>query len=67
MKLESFAEGLQVHYKGMTGVVRFISPQYITICIRAFNVKARDVCILVYSEQWKEVELINGNRQSYEK
>ena len=67
MKYESFAEGLEVQYRNMTGRVRFISSSYITICLRAFDHKAKDVCVLVYPEQWKEVELIHGNRQSYEK
>jgi hypothetical protein len=51
----------------MIGTVRFISSNYITICMRAFDHKAKDVCVLVYPEQWKEVEIIHGNRQSYEK
>jgi hypothetical protein len=67
MKYESFAEGIEVQYKEMIGTVRFISNKYITICLRSFDVRAKDVCVLVYPEQWKEVELIHGNRQSYEK
>jgi hypothetical protein len=67
MKYESFAESLEVRYRNITGTIRFISSKYITICMRSFNDRAKDVCILVFPEQWKDVELINGNRQSYEK
>jgi hypothetical protein len=67
MKYESFAEGLEVRYRGMPGTVRFISNSYITVCMASFSERAKDVCVLVYPEQWKEVELIHGNRQSYEK
>jgi hypothetical protein len=67
MRSESFAEGLEVQYDKITGSIRFISTQYITICMRKFGDKARDVCVLVYPEQWKDIQLINGNRQEYEK
>lgn len=53
-----FSEGIQVTYKEHTGIIRFISEQYLTICIRTFTEKSRDVCILVYREDYKDIRLI---------
>lgn len=54
----SFTEGLQVYYKGVYGVVRFVSDQYITVCIRTFpNERVRDTCLVVYPDQFKEITL----------
>ena len=54
----SFAEGLHVCYKQMYGVVRFVSNEYITVCVRTFpNEKVRDVCLVVYPNQFGLVTL----------
>lgn len=54
----SFTEGLQVYYKELYGVVRFVSDQYITVCIRTFpNERVRDTCLVVYPDQLKNVTL----------
>jgi hypothetical protein len=63
----SFYKGLDVKYKDHVGVVEFMCEQYITVCIRRMDHKSKDVCFLVYASQWEDIELINGNRQSYEK
>ena len=65
--MTSFYKGLDVKYKDHIGVVEFMCEQYITICVRRMDHKSKDVCFLVYPSQWKDIELINGNRQSYEK
>ena len=67
MKYESFAEGLEVTYRYHSGVINFICEKYITICVNQFEHKSKSVCILVYPQQWKEIDPIHGNRQSYEK
>jgi len=54
----SFTEGLEVYYKGMFGVVGFVSDHYITICINRFpNERVRDTCLVVYPDQFKEITL----------
>ena len=63
----TFHEGLEVRYRQHTGFVNFICEKYITICVHRSEERSRDVCLLVYPQQWKEIELIHGNRQSYEK
>jgi len=57
-----FSEGLHVRYRQHTGHVHFICEDYITICIHTNNHPLKDVCILVYPNQWDDVELLCGNR-----
>ena len=54
----TFTEGLLVKYKNHTGVVRFISSKYITICVETYDHKVRDVCMLVYPDKWGSIEII---------
>lgn len=55
----SFAEGLEVYYKQMHGVVRFVCDQYITVCVRTFpEQRVRDVCLVVYPKDYHNIELI---------
>lgn len=55
----SFAEGLEVQYKNNIGTIRFICDSYITICISKFpNERRRDVCILVYRENFNQIKLL---------
>ena len=67
MKYDQFAEGLQVSYQHLTGTIHFICPVYITICVRKFEDKAKNVCVLVYRDDWKNLNVLTGNRQDYEK
>ena len=59
----TFYQGLEVQYKNHTGFVGFISEHYITICIRQFDHRSKDVCILVYRDQWKEVQLLKQSEK----
>ncbi len=55
-------EGTEVYYRGMYGHVRFACEQYMTICIREFPTeRVRDVCLIVYPQQYNELELVRGN------
>ncbi len=65
MKIDSFYEGLEVQYKEFSGFVKFVNEEYITICINTNKNPLRDVCLLVYPNQWAEVKLISGNRNEY--
>jgi hypothetical protein len=56
--MNTFYEGLEVRYKEHLGVVDFICDRYITICVRRFEQRSRNVCILVYASQWKDVKLL---------
>jgi hypothetical protein len=56
--MTTFYQGLEVKYKGQIGNVDFMCDKYITICVRRLDHRSRDVCMLVYPSQWKDVELL---------
>jgi hypothetical protein len=53
----TFAEGIEVYYRGMYGKVYFVCEKYITICVRKMEHKSKDVCLLVYPSQYDEIIL----------
>lgn len=67
MRSDQFAEGLEVSYQHLTGVIHFICSSYITVCVRTFEDRVRNVCVLVHRNNWKDLNLLTGNRQDYEK
>lgn len=59
-----FAEGLIAQYKDHIGEIRFISENYLTLCINTFpDEKVRDVCILIYRDQYKHIKLIKESEK----
>lgn len=59
-----FAEGLIAQYKDHIGKIRFISENYLTLCINTFpDEKVRDVCILIYRDQYKHIKLIKESEK----
>jgi hypothetical protein len=61
--MSTFYSGLRVKYRDHVGVVHFVCEKYITICIQTFEHKSRDVCILVYSNQWNEIQLLKQSEK----
>lgn len=53
----SFSEGLEVHYKDMFGIVNFIGKTYVTICIKSFEDKVRNVCLVVPPTEYNLIQL----------
>jgi hypothetical protein len=65
-----FPVGTEVKYRGQYGVVKFVDleTRTMTVCIRNFpDEPVRDVCLVLYRDQFDEVELVVGNhsRQNY--
>jgi hypothetical protein len=58
MKNSAFAEGVLVKYKSMTGTIRFVCDQYVTVCVSTYDHKSRDVCVLVYRDEWETLKLL---------
>jgi hypothetical protein len=56
--MTTFYSGLEVRYKQHVGFVDFICEKYITICLKKFEERSRNVCLLVYPSEWKEIELL---------
>lgn len=54
----TFAEGIQVIYKDQIGYIRFICDQYLTICIKEFKERNRDVCLIVYKKDYSKITLL---------
>jgi hypothetical protein len=61
--MTTFYQGLNVKYRDHVGVVEFICDQYITICIKRLEHRSKDVCLLVYPPQWKEVQLLKQSEK----
>jgi len=61
--MNQLTEGLFVRYNDIFGVIEFVCHQYITICIARYEEKSRDVCILVYPYDWKNVHLIKESEK----
>lgn len=53
----TFTEGLEVHYNQHYGIIGFVCEEYITICIKSFEQKMKNVCMLVYPDQYSSVKL----------
>ena len=56
--MTTFYQGLEVRYKQHVGFIDFVSERYVTICLRKFDERSKDVCLLVYPSQWKDIELL---------
>lgn len=66
MSTDAFYEGLEIRYKHLTGHVKFVCDEYITLCIHTNKNPMRDVCVLIFKDQWKDIELMSGNRRQDE-
>lgn len=53
--MKTFVENQEVIYRNLTGFVKFISSEYITICVDKNPNPLRDVCVVVHPEKWNEV------------
>lgn len=61
--MTSFHNGLEVRYKDHVGVINFICEKYITICMVDADHKLKDVSLLVYRNQWKNVRLMKESEK----
>ena len=61
--MTTFYSGLDVKYRDHVGVVDFVCEKYITICINQSENRLKEVCILVYTNQWKEVQLLKESEK----
>lgn len=59
----ALAEGLAVRYKDHIGKIRFMCNSYLTLCIEEYDEKRRDVCILIYRDQWEQISLLKQSEK----
>lgn len=52
----NFKIGSYVEWKHVKGYIRFVSEEYITICVNVHKDSSNlDCCVLCYPSYWKEV------------
>jgi len=61
--MSTFYSGLQVKYKEQIGFVDFVGEKYLTFCVQTFEDRSRSVCLLIYRDQWKEIQLIKESEK----
>ena len=54
----AFAEGIEATYKEHQGYIQFVCDDYVTMCIGSNADPMRDVCILIYRSNWKDIKLM---------
>ena len=57
------AEGLNVRYKNNEGPIVFYCERSLSIRVREFPDKSRNVHIVVYSYDYDKIELLSDNQQ----
>jgi|LauGreDrversion4_2_1035121.scaffolds.fasta_scaffold04348_19 hypothetical protein len=57
------AIGIDVIYKNQIGTINFVHDHYITICIRQFKERSRNVCIVVHRENYKQIQLLKESQK----
>ena len=57
------AVGIDVIYKNHIGKINFVDDCYVTICIREFEERNRNVCIVVHRENYKEIQLLKESQK----
>jgi hypothetical protein len=59
----TFAKGIEVYYNGTHGVVEFVCEKYITVCVCRMEHKSKDVCLLVYPNQYGDITLVKESNK----
>ena len=65
LTVDDFKQGEIITWKEHTGFINFISPEYITLCIRTYDKpqevaqhsrhKQNTVCLLIFREEWNNI------------
>ena len=53
-----FTEGTSVEYKGIPGMISFVSSQYVSILIRKGEHRSQDVKLVVHCSDFKQIQPI---------
>lgn len=63
MKQNAFAQNLWVCYQEWIGQIKYISHRYVTLCINPESHKSKQVHILIFPEDWKQVSLLKESEK----
>lgn len=55
-----FAEGTEVFYKNLSGVIVFVAEQSVSILVRKGKHRSQDVRVVVYRSDFKNIVLADG-------
>jgi|LakMenE01Jun11ns_1017448.scaffolds.fasta_scaffold9945475_9 hypothetical protein len=59
-----FSEGLHAKYGPHEGIIKFVCDEYFTLCVNSFpEEKNRDVCILIYRNNFNKVRLLKESEK----
>lgn len=63
-----FSENLEVYYddrsgKRVYGYIRFVSNEYVTVCIKEGPHKVNHLCLLFYPNQWDQLVPVSSKRK----
>jgi hypothetical protein len=61
--MTTFYQGLEISYKRHYGWVNFIGEAYITVCVREFSERSRNVNILIPRDQWNQIKLLKESNK----
>jgi hypothetical protein len=61
--MNSFAPDMIVTYHHITGPIKFVSNQYITVCINSHLPKQKQTNILIPHKDWKQVSHIKDSQK----
>ena len=53
-------EGLEIDWRGHVGKIKFITDEYLSLCIYRQDGSTSDTCLVVYKHQWEEIKLLKG-------
>jgi hypothetical protein len=59
----NLTKGLIVKYNDHVGKIDFISNTYLTLCIKEYEEKRRNVCILIYRKDWNKILFLNEDEK----
>jgi len=58
-----FPIGTKIEYKGMIGTVAFTTDTQMSVTVRSFDERVREVRIIIHRSEYENVSLITGNHQ----
>ena len=54
----SFSEGIEAIYNNHSGYIKFVCDDYVTLCIHTNPNPMKDVCLVIYKNNWEKIKLL---------
>lgn len=59
----TLTEGLEVYYKNLYGVIKYVGARYCTLCIKPNEEKVRQTCLVIYQNDYDKIELYKQSQK----